>query len=322
MMTRDTQTSPLSVLMEMLTYKRPGGSKAEKAFIRRFIMPLGVTKDAFGNLYKRIGTAPVLWSSHTDTVHKTGGRQAVRFVDGFASAPDKNSNCLGADCTAGVFLMREMILAGVEGLYIFHREEEVGGRGSEFIATKNSSLLAGIKYAIAFDRRGTNSVITHQWGGRCCSDDFAVSLGHALKMAHEPDDGGSFTDTANYTHLIGECTNLSVGYYKEHSRNESLDTSYVLELLEALLTLNVRDLPQTRQPGEEDFDDYKSAGGNRAWDPWDDADQTPMRALTMYELVRDNPEEVADFLEEHGINARDVEQMILGRTGLVRRSRR
>jgi hypothetical protein len=306
--------------MEMLTYKRPGGSKAEKAFIRRFLMPLGLAKDAYGNLYKRIGAAPVLWSSHTDTVHKQGGRQAVRFVDGFASAPDKNSNCLGADCTAGVFLMREMILAGVEGLYIFHRDEEVGGRGSEFIASKNSSLLAGIKYAIAFDRRGTNSVITHQWGGRCCSEDFAVSLGHALKMAHEPDDGGSFTDTANYTHLIGECTNLSVGYYNEHTRKESLDTAYLMELLEALLVLKVSDLPQTRQPGEDDVDDWQSGVKSfKAWDPWGDDDQEPRRAAKMYELVRDNPDEVADFLEEHGINARDIEQLILNRSGLVRR---
>ena len=34
------------------------------------------------------------------------------------------------------------------------------------------------------------------------------------------DTGGSFTDTANYTDIIPECTNLSCGYYNAHTQSE------------------------------------------------------------------------------------------------------
>ena len=46
--------------------------------------------------------------------------------------------------------MREMILAGIPGLYVFHRNEESGGAGSDWIARETPWELHGIKAAIAF----------------------------------------------------------------------------------------------------------------------------------------------------------------------------
>ena len=60
----------LKVLVQMLAYMRPAGSKTEKAFIKRFIAPLGAKPDNYGNYWLSIGQSNVLWSSHTDTVHK------------------------------------------------------------------------------------------------------------------------------------------------------------------------------------------------------------------------------------------------------------
>lgn len=311
-----SQSNQLADLIEMLTYRRPGGSGSEKAFIKRFIKPMGVCEDAYGNLYKRIGSAPVLWSSHTDTVHKRSGRQTVVVSDGYASVRSPGSNCLGADCTAGVFVMIEMIKAGVEGLYVFHRDEETGGHGSEFIANETPDLLAGIRYAIAFDRRATGSVITHQWNGRCCSDTFAKALGSALGMGHKPDSGGSFTDTANYTHLVDECTNVSIGFYSEHTAKETLDTSYVLELLEALKHLEVSTLPTLRVAGE--VDDDATADYTIAFDCWKDDDQAPKHLPSTATMVRDNPNEVADFLEEYGLTPDEVASLISMRGGWIR----
>src|SRR5689334_19940192 len=95
----------LQTIVAMLGYKRPAGSKTERAFIREWIRPLGVEQDKAGNLYKRIGDSPVLWSCHTDTVHKDGGGQLVAVKDGIATVASPNSNCLGADDTAGIWLM-------------------------------------------------------------------------------------------------------------------------------------------------------------------------------------------------------------------------
>jgi hypothetical protein len=307
------RSAALATLLDMISYRRPAGSRTERRWIREYLEPLGVVRDGAGNLIKRIGTAPVLWSAHTDTVHKTGGRQRVRFLNDVASLADAKSNCLGADNTAGVWLLREMILANVPGLYVFHREEECGGVGSGHIAARTPTLLDGITAAVAFDRRGTKSVITHQWGGRSCSDAFATSLADALGLGHKPDDGGTFTDTANYTDLIGECSNVSAGFAHEHSRNETLDVAYLFSLRDALLSADTSRLAIVRRPAEIDPDDYaldwsrrrytesdfRDAQGGWAWDD-DEADRQPQ---TVKGVLQAYPDEVADYLEDYGWDA-------------------
>ena len=79
--------------------------------------------------------------------------------------------------------MTKMIEAGVPGRYIFHRAEEVGGRGSSWIEKNREDLLQGHERAIAFDRKAKHSVITYQSCSRCCSDEFADDLGGLLMLA-------------------------------------------------------------------------------------------------------------------------------------------
>lgn len=308
-----SQCSGVSTLLEMLTYRRPASSKTERRFIREHIFPLGMSIDDAGNVYKRIGDAPVLWSCHTDTVHRAGGQQLVTVQDGYAMLPkDSLSNCLGADDTAGVWLMREMILAERPGLYVFHRGEEIGGVGSSHVARKGSRLLEGTLCAIALDRAGTNDVITHQ-GGRCCSDTFAQRLADKLGMGFRPDDSGVFTDTANYVDHIGECTNLSVGYYKQHRTEECLDIPFLLSLRDRLLEIDTADLPIVRKPGEADAYDF---GG------WADrySDFTDYRSWfdqgTMSDLVRSHPEEIADLLIDYGFDMKELLRE-LGQRGVI-----
>lgn len=236
-------------ILEMLSYCRPAGSVSEQLFIDRYISPLGCLPDAFGNMILRVGTAPVLFSCHTDTVHRMDGRQKVTYKDGWASLPlSSKSNCLGADDCAGVFIMSEMIRAGVEGLYIFHREEEMGGFGSHHIASETPELLQGIRYAIAFDRKGQRDVIDHQFGQVCCSRTFGAALASAIGMGYGLADG-TFTDTANYKGIIPECTNISVGYEHEHRIAERLDVLFLCALVERLKRIDWTGLPVERDPG-------------------------------------------------------------------------
>jgi hypothetical protein len=322
-------------LMDMLTYKRPHGSKSEAKFINRFIRPLGVTEDQYGNLYKRIGTAPVLWSSHTDSVHRQAGRQVVEMdAQGFISAP--LSSCLGADCAAGVWLMCEMIRAGREGLYVFHREEESGGQGATWIAKHRQDLLKGIKYAIAFDRKGVTSVITHQWGSRCCSEAFAASLIGELGTGWKTDDGGTFTDTAIYVDLIGECTNISVGYYDQHTSLEKQHLPFITALLDRLLILDVSKLVSARKPGEVETDDWRAyaystkgdtdeasvtytrKAADRSYSPNDDDDGVYYRSskrtshARLLEAIADHTDVVASILEDYGIGADEILDAVYG----------
>jgi len=236
----------LECLATMLTYCRPAFSDTEELFIQQFIMPHIDYKDDFGNLIKKIpmpdgSDSEVMWSCHTDTVHyKDGFQQVVFDKDNHIKLHDKekeglNRNCLGADCTTGVWMMLGMIQAEVPGLYIFHRAEEIGAPGSRYIVDKTPELVENIYFAIALDRRGYDDVITHQFG-RCCSDEFATSLATAIDLGdYVPDPTGLFTDTANYVDLIPECTNISIGYYRQHSSREGQDALFALWLLKSLI---------------------------------------------------------------------------------------
>lgn len=247
---------PVSVkrLLHMLSYKRPAASATEAEFIEKYVIPCGARADTFGNYWFAVPEADgsaskILWSSHTDTVHKEAGKQTVSYYAG--QTWTEKSNCLGADCGVGVWLMLEMISARVAGTYVFHAEEEIGGNGSAWVAAKGADLLKNFDFAIAFDRKGTNEIITEQWKGRTASDVFAESLASVLDgFGYKPSPLGSFTDTANYAEIIAECTNIGVGYYGQHTKDEWLDVDHAVRLRDALVTADWSGLVKARDPTE------------------------------------------------------------------------
>ena len=103
--------------IDMLSYMRPEGTKAQRKFCNRFLRPVFGEPDDRGNYILRIGNPTIAFMSHHDTVHKNGGRQNV-VIDSGGFATTTTQNCLGADCTTGVYIMLRMIEAGIEGLYI------------------------------------------------------------------------------------------------------------------------------------------------------------------------------------------------------------
>lgn len=306
-------SEPINRLALMLQYKRPANSPIIGWFISEYIESvcheLGGFYDEAQNYIVRIGdNSRVLFSSHTDTVHNSEGTQRL-LISGDRITSVKES-CLGADDTTGVWLMLEMIQAGVHGLYIFHADEEIGGVGSAYFANHYAYLLQGIDYAIALDRKGTDSIITHQSSGRCCSDDFASSLALLLPAGFIKDSSGTFTDTANYVHLIGECSNISVGYFDQHTSKESQSISHAMALRESLLVFDESKLVSKRKAGEIDPDDYfgfddsyysKRYGKGLSYSGkyyssygYDDDYKS------LFDYVVSNPDEVTDLLESLG----------------------
>lgn len=246
-----------------------------------------------------------MWSSHTDTVHHDGGLQDL-IVDGpwikaVTGKKRELSNCLGADCTTGVWLMIKMIEAQVPGLYIFHREEEVGGNGSSWIAKNRADDLAGIQFAIALDRMDYGSIITHQGGSRCCSDEFAEGLSFLLGDNFKADDGGIFTDTANYTKIIPECTNLSVGYFNQHGPNESQNWMFANSLLDKLINLDTSGLIPIRDPAEIDDDPW--------WEKYNSKYNSAKESTSMSldDFCYRHPAYVAMWLEMNGIDVLELQ---------------
>lgn len=259
------------VLAEILSYRRPARSRSEAHFRKRFILPLpGAYVDAFRNIHVRVGEEDprILWSCHTDSVHGSGGKQRVRAIGDIWSLADpasRGADCLGADDAIGVYLCRSMILAGVPGHYVFHHAEESGGIGSGSLADAYGAWLATFTHAIAFDRRGTEDIITHQAGQRSASDAGAWQIAALLaeadpRLDYEPSSHGIYTDTAEYIPWIPECTNVSVGYEREHTPYESVNVAHVERLRDALCTIDWSRLSTSRTPGDDDRD--------RDWRRW------------------------------------------------------
>ena len=238
----------MDLLQEMLTYKRACDSPSEQAFIARFLDPVpGMRQDGFGNRYLRLGDQPTtLFSAHTDSVHVSSGRQPVRQDHHAQVFYQDEGEPLGADDATGCWILLQLIAQRVPGLYLFHRQEESGGHGSRWLADHSPASLAGIRHAVAFDRRGTTDVITHQRGSRCCSETFATALAAQLGLNFAPSDEGTFTDTAHYVGLVPECTNLSIGYENAHSGDEYQDYGFLAALLPALLGVDWQRLPVAR----------------------------------------------------------------------------
>ncbi len=247
----------LTTLIDMHSYKRPAGSATEHEFIDKYVATLpGAHRDPWGNWRVVVDDTPVLWSCHTDTVHYDDGRQTTHYDDAtgilaLSRFSKHHSGCLGADDTAGVFIMCEMIKRAVPGTYVFHYGEEKGCIGSRDLAEFDSLWLQRFDMAIALDRGGCQDVITYQIGDRCASDAFARSLAnelHAVSTITLSPAHGIYTDTASYVDLIPECTNLSVGYSGAHGRSESLNCWHVLRLLDALCRLDTDMLTVDRDP--------------------------------------------------------------------------
>jgi hypothetical protein len=245
-------TPDLSELYRLLTFRRPHLSAGEETFFQTYAIG---DRDSFGNAILDIGPGPpvTLFSAHTDTVHRTDGIQEIEARGGWIALHpfELCSECLGADDGTGVWILRHMIRNRVPGRYVFHRGEEVGCAGSQFILNETPEVLDGIRHAVAFDRAGTDSIVTHQMGRRTASDVFADKLAGYLDkggLSYAPDPGGVYTDTEVYAPIVPECTNLSVGYESQHSTKEIQNIAHAMALAAAVLRVPWADLPVERDP--------------------------------------------------------------------------
>jgi hypothetical protein len=209
-----------------------------------------------------------MFTCHLDTA--CGTQQKVNHVIHNNIIKTDGKTILGADDKAGMVVILYMIENNVPGLYYFFIGEEVGCVGS----SKLSSVWSDIEYShtiskvVSFDRRSDCSVITDQWMGRCCSDEFATELsirlnsaGYNLKLA--PDDTGVLTDSAQFMDIVPECTNISVGYMHEHTTSECQDIDYLSRLCKSVVKIDWETLPIERDPYTDEYDYYDSPG-------WDD----------------------------------------------------
>ena len=286
----------LALLFEILSYRRGHDSAGERAFVSEVLLPFlektegcdYTFKGPFGvaatqNIVVFVPNADgsqseTLFSCHIDTMHSSSDNTIRQKLDidiqlDHVFLRKGQTGCLGADDGGGVWLMMQMIRFGKPGVYVFHRGEERSCIGSNWMRSNEAEFLRKFKRAIAFDRKDESNVITHQRDQRCCSQEFAAELAKRLSnskfsLKYEPDHTGMYTDTANYTSLIPECTNISIGYMDAHGVSESLNYHHLDQLFGACYNLDWDSLPTARNPKIISYDSYQSGrsyGGNHGY---------------------------------------------------------
>lgn len=275
--------------LDWTTHTVPFGK--EDKYLKK-LLPSYFKKDSAGNYYHIIGNSTTMFTAHLDTV---GGDKKVNVVidDEKGLIKTDGESILGADDKAGVVVLLYMIEKKVPGFYLFPIGEEVGCVGSGKLtkhltetSEKSKIVLDGkdgpiekevelpkeniyknIRKVISLDRMGYTSVITHQMDQRCCSDNFAKSLAAELNkhgFDYDLDDSGMYSDSAEFADIYPECTNLSVGYFAQHTDNETQDIQFLEALCEACTKVNWENLPISRDPSEVEYlDNYYNYWGGR-----------------------------------------------------------
>ena len=253
------------------TYPHFPDCRHEKEVLQ--FLPSDLKRDEIGNYYKIVGPSnpQTMFTCHLDTADreqvdinllsvrgrvseegysfrliKTGSGDEIIHTDG--------KSILGADDKAGTTVMLYMIANNVPGLYYFFIGEERGGIGSNALSGIFTSVdyLQNIKRCVSFDRRRTTSVITHQLGRQCCSNEFGQALAKEFSkggVSLSLDTTGVYTDSASFMDDIAECTNISVGYYNEHRNSEMINITFLEKLAIASTKVDWDSLPTVRKVG-------------------------------------------------------------------------
>lgn len=265
-------------------------------------LPKGYQMDEHGNYFIQIGEPnSTMFACHIDTASREESK-VNHVVEGNYIKTD-GTTILGADDKAGMTILLYMIENKVPGLYYFFIGEERGCIGSSKLAKHFPEELKRIKKVISFDRRGTDSIITEQLYGRTCSDEFAWDLSRKLNSLNygfnfSPDPTGIYTDSAQFSELVPECTNISVGYMNEHTGRENQNISHLVNLCKACCEIDWESLVVSRDPKEicynpySTFDDYGFwNGGSYVGDDEDDDDDFFFKpdTRTMDEEYFENP---------------------------------
>ena len=308
---------PLKPLWKILRAPRPTGMHIQnRGVIMRVVeqcypqLQPQFTHDYFGNMWATIGTGGDLFIAHMDTVDSVSHAGATKplFINNAGVVnlgvnPPKGM-CLGADDGAGVWLLLELMNAGVAGTYVLTVGEESGRHGMQHLMMTKPELFEGHTLCVSFDRRGTTDILTHQCGARVASDEAALALSEAIGIPRlTPSPDGAFTDNELLAGEVSEIFNVSCGYADAHTNKESLDTVFLTSLRDALLRVDWGSIPRVRTPG--------------VGDPWEDFEEEP---IDLEEICWSQPGDVARFLEQYGLED-DLRNYIGGYTYEHKRKR-
>lgn len=156
------------------------------------------------------GDIPIALVAHLDTVHAV---EPFQFFYDEKEMVMWSPQGLGADDRAGVILILSILSEGYRPHLIFTTGEEHGGIGANKLVKDYNEVPFNIDFMIELDRCGSEDAVFYDCMNHSFID-YICSFGFTFEE-------GSFTDIC----ILGRnwniaATNLSVGYYNEHTKAE------------------------------------------------------------------------------------------------------
>lgn len=147
----------------------------------------------------------------------------VNEVGAFNAAGEQIS--LGADDKNGIYIILELLKEYPDLNFVFTVEEETGMKGATELCncTPFTEFLKKAPYMILLDRRNGRDIIHKTYSSK-----YSVTLHYYIEDLSEyigldyKSETGLASDANKFSEYI-ECVNLSVGYYKPHSKDEYTD---------------------------------------------------------------------------------------------------
>lgn len=303
-----------SALLELLRQTRPSGDIRTYNFfdtyLKRYIQTYEIIRDQNNNFivivpHKNGDMPKHAFTSHYDTVHRNFTDNAIYIDDSGIIFTDqsKAGTPLGADDASGIFAMIELIKSDIAGCYLFFSDEEIGGVGSNNF---NLDMLpCELEIMISLDRANYNDVVIMQSFEKGASEQFGQWIADSLNSLdnsfnYQLSYDGVFTDSANFHGIIPECINLSIGYFKQHTKYETLDYSFLCSLIDALKQIDFNSAPVIGVSKKQSLEYWNNDNYWNSIPVCSDSD--------LVDYVFNNPEKVASFLESIGANVIEIEE--------------
>ena len=157
------------------------------------------------------GSIPIGLVAHMDTVFNLPPSSFYELSEDLLTSPEG----AGFDDRAGIFAVIRIIQSGLRPTIIFTCGEEIGGLGAYSLAAR-PDLLSNLNFLIELDRRGAQDAVYYHCANTSFME-YIESFGFVRTL-------GLWSDISILCPICRICgVNLSVGYYDEHTFQETLN---------------------------------------------------------------------------------------------------
>jgi hypothetical protein len=213
------------------------------------------------------GTIPIALAAHMDTVFESE-IDARSVTDQVLYDRQKNiMHCVGFggfDDKAGIFAIIQILQAGFRPHIILSTDEERGCLGAKILA-QLPCPFEDCRYIVQLDRRGTKDCVFYDLDTVQCKEFVDYIEGFGFEEAY-----GTFTDITEYCPEWGIAgVNLSIGYFNEHTRHETLYVDpMIATITKVKAMLSQSDIPAFTYVEDNTYSRYYGLGSAYGWGGW------------------------------------------------------